>query len=227
MLLFGAVALLLAIACANVANLVLARGTDQVHEIGLRFALALVLLTGAGLLFRSLLLLEAVDTGFDTENLIVLPLKIDSETNSEVERELIVQQIIERLSVVPGVESVAVAASVPFLYYSGIYGSMTYTIGQRRQELGIRTALGADSGKLIRMVVSQGFLLTVIGIAIGLGGALLSARLLENQVFGISTGDIPTFLSVAIILTGVVILASYLPARRITRVNPMETLKQE
>lgn len=223
----GAVALLLAIACANVANLVLARGTDQVHEIGLRFALALVLLTGAGLLFRSLLLLEAVDTGFDTENLIVLPLKIDSETNSEVERELIVQQIIERLSVVPGVESVAVAASVPFLYYSGIYGSMTYTIGQRRQELGIRTALGADSGKLIRMVVSQGFLLTVIGIAIGLGGALLSARLLENQVFGISTGDIPTFLSVAIILTGVVILASYLPARRITRVNPMETLKQE
>lgn len=144
MLLFGAVALLLAIACANVANQVLARGTDQVHEIGLRFALALVLLTGAGLLFRSLLLLEAVDTGFDTENLIVLPLKIDSETNSEVERELIVQQIIERLSVVPGVESVAVAASVPFLYYSGIYGSMTYTIGQRRQELGIRTALGAD-----------------------------------------------------------------------------------
>ena len=110
---------------------------------------------------------------------------------------------------------------------SGIYGSMTYTIGQRRQELGIRTALGADSGKLIRMVVSQGSLLTVIGIAIGLGGALLSARLLENQVFGISTWDVPTFLSVVILLLGVAVVASYVPARRIVHVDPVDTLKQE
>ncbi len=532
LLLLGAVALLLAIACANVANLVLARGTDQVHEVGLRFALgasrrrlasqlltesatlsltggvlgiviailgvrmftlmnpggipltdrigldlrvlgfalglslitgiffgltpawrtsqvdvnaalrdvsrrttggrrkarlrnclvvaeislALVLLAGAGLLFNSFMRLQAVDPGFDSDGLAVLPLRFVSDSIDEARRRSIAQQALERMASVPGVEQVAAAYTSPFLYYSGIvsgsfesdfrtddgreieeftcinpvtdgyfsllranlrgrefvpgdelpdpipavisgylsdllfpeeeglgrsftteeegtftvigivtglrhwglnqwsnghiwvpwerfgaggircsiivrtagdpaallptlrdaawdiepdlpiplvftmteriaqslvsrrfysaiflafalvaiilaasgiYGSMMYSVGQRRQELGIRTALGADSGHLIRMIVGQGALLTVIGIVIGLGGALAFTRLLENMMFGISTWDIPTFLTVVALLGGVAIAASYLPARRAVQVDPVEALRYE
>ncbi len=533
LLLLGAVALLLAIACANVANLFLARGTDLIHEVGLRYALgasrrrmmaqmlteglvisltggalgviisifgvrlfetlnpggiplterigvdirvlgfalgislltgvffglvpairayrfdvnsalkdhsrsstggrrkarlrnffvgfeialALILLSGAGLLMKSFVQLQAVDPGFDSEGIAVLPLRFDTEAYTEEMRAALTGQILERLASVPGAREIAAANTIPFLYYSGgisgsfnrgfqndegepievpltclnpvtngyfsllranlrgrelqpgdemtdpipvvishylaeklygerdaighsfssesgtafhiigvvsglrhwgftsrrmshiwipwdefgaggyrcsilvrtdgdpaallpalrdavwevapdlpiietftmegriaesfnepkfymaffivfalvaillaaggIYGSMLYSVGQRRQELGIRTVLGAGRRELIGMVLKQGAVVTGIGVVIGLSGALLLTSFLEGLVFGITTHDVPTFLVVVVLLVSVSLFASYVPARRVIRIDPVDALRQE
>lgn len=532
LLLLGAVVLLLGIACANVANLFLARGTDQIHEVGLRYALgasrrrmmtqqiteglvisltggvigiiisifgvrlfevlnpggiplterivvdlrvlgfalgislltgilfglvpawrawrfdinsalrdssrsatggrrkarlrnffvgfeialALILLSGAGLLMKSFVRLQAVDPGFDSSGIAVLPLRFDTDAWTEERRVSMTGQILERVESVPGVQEVAAAQTIPFLYYSGrlsgafnsgftndegveideftclnpvtdgyfsllradlrgrglqpgdegtdpipvvisdylagklygereaightfsssygtafqivgvvsglrhwglsstrmshiwyswkqfgaggwrcsilvrtggdpaallpalrdavwemapdlpiletftmedriaesfneprfymaffivfaivaillaaggIYGSMLYSVGQRRQELGIRTVLGAGRRELIGMVLKQGAIVAGIGVVIGLIGAFFLTSLLEGLVFGITTHDAPTFLLVVALLMSVALIASYVPARRATRVNPVDALRQE
>jgi putative ABC transport system permease protein len=109
----------------------------------------------------------------------------------------------------------------------GIYGSMLYSVRQRRRELGIRAALGADRGRLIRMVLGQGALLTSIGIVIGLAGALAFTTTLESLIFGISTTDLPTFLIVVALLGAVAMVATFIPARRAVASDPVEVLRQE
>ena len=109
----------------------------------------------------------------------------------------------------------------------GIYGSTLYTVGQRQRELGIRLALGARSGQVVGMVVRQGALLALIGIALGTAGAVGLSRLLNRLVFGITTTDLPTFATVAMLLGLVAIAASYVPARRAARADPMEALRSE
>jgi putative ABC transport system permease protein len=109
----------------------------------------------------------------------------------------------------------------------GIYGVMAYTTTQRRHEIGIRLALGAASRDVLGLVVGQGMRLVVLGLGLGLLGAWLLSRVLASQLFGITRTDPVTYLSVALVLGGVALLASYVPALRATRVDPMVSLRTE
>ena len=109
----------------------------------------------------------------------------------------------------------------------GIYGVISYTVTQRTQEIGIRMALGAQRTEVLRMIVGQALLLAVIGIAAGGAAALLLTRLMTGLLFGVKPGDPLTFLTVASLLAAVAAVASYVPGRRATRVDPAVALRAE
>lgn len=109
----------------------------------------------------------------------------------------------------------------------GIYGVMAYSVSQRKRELGIRLAMGADRPAVLRLIVGQGMRLAAVGTALGLAGALAAARLLRGLLYDLSPVDPVAFTVVPLTLMGVAALAVYLPARRAAAVDPMKTLKSE
>jgi putative ABC transport system permease protein len=121
----------------------------------------------------------------------------------------------------------AFSAVAMTLAVTGIYGVIAYSVAQRTREFGIRLALGSGQDRVSRMVVSQGVRLAGLGIAIGLPAAYLLTRLLASLLYGVGTADPLTFASVTVLLAVVALLASYLPARRATRVDPMIALRAE
>lgn len=112
-----------------------------------------------------------------------------------------------------------------FLGTVGLFGVLSYAVAQRTREIGVRMALGADAGRVRTMVVRQGVGMVAVGIAVGLGAAFLSTRALEGLLFGVGAGDGLTFAVVALAMTAVGFLASWLPAWRASRVEPVESLK--
>ncbi len=107
----------------------------------------------------------------------------------------------------------------------GIYGVIAYSVAQRTQELGIRRALGAQQSDILRLVVSQGLVLALAGVAIGAAAALALTRVMKSLLFQVSATDPPTFLGMALLFLAIALLASFIPAKRATRIDPMAALR--
>jgi putative ABC transport system permease protein len=109
----------------------------------------------------------------------------------------------------------------------GIYGLMSYGVIERTHEIGIRMALGAQRNDVLKMVVGQGLVLTLIGIVVGIGAAFLLTRFMESLLYGVTATNPLTFLGVPLVLLAVALAACLIPARRATRVDPMIALRHE
>ena len=118
-------------------------------------------------------------------------------------------------------------AAALFLAAIGIYGLMAYSVRQRTQEIGIRIALGAESGHLRKMVIFQGMRFALIGVAIGTAAAFGLARLIATFLFGVTARDPIVFTAVPILLTGIALFAILIPALRATRIDPINALRYE
>jgi putative ABC transport system permease protein len=109
----------------------------------------------------------------------------------------------------------------------GIYGVMSYVVSQRTHEIGVRIALGARVSDVLSLVLRHGALLTIVGLGLGVVGAVGTARLLSSLLFGVSATDLPTLIGVATLLSVAAMTACYIPARRATKVDPMVALRNE
>jgi putative ABC transport system permease protein len=109
----------------------------------------------------------------------------------------------------------------------GLYGVLAYMVSRRTQEIGVRMALGAQAGNVLNMVLREGVMAAAAGLGLGLVGALILARLMSTLLFGVKADDPLTFIVVVLLMAGIAVLASYIPARRASRVDPMTALRYE
>jgi ABC-type antimicrobial peptide transport system permease subunit len=118
------------------------------------------------------------------------------------------------------------AALALVLAMVGLYGMISYGVAQRTREIGIRVTLGAQRSDILRLMLRQGFLAVLVGTALGVIAGLGLARLLSSLLFGVKPGDVTTFAAVAVLLIGVALIASWIPARRAVNVDPTLALRQ-
>jgi ABC-type antimicrobial peptide transport system permease subunit len=114
-----------------------------------------------------------------------------------------------------------------FLATLGLYGLISHSVKQRTHEIGIRMALGAKPGNVLRILIGQGLRLVLIGLGLGLAASFAATRALSGVLYGVQPTDLLTFSGVALLLAGVAFLASYLPARRAASIDPMQALRTE
>ena len=125
------------------------------------------------------------------------------------------------------IAAIGLAVVALLLAAIGIYGVLAYAVTQRTRELGIRIALGADAAALIRMVTMRGLGLALAGLAVGVAGALWTTRFLDSKLFGVTSRDPLTLVAVVVLFCVTALSASYVPARRATRVDPLTSLRAE
>jgi putative ABC transport system permease protein len=139
--------------------------------------------------------------------------------------EVLDEEVVERRL---GAALVAAFAALALLLASlGVYGVLSYFVNQHRTEIGVRLALGASRGAILRLVVGKGMILALAGVGLGTVGALALTRFVSSLLYGIAPADPATFTAAAGVLTTVAWLACYLPARRAARVDPMVTMRCE
>jgi ABC-type antimicrobial peptide transport system permease subunit len=109
----------------------------------------------------------------------------------------------------------------------GVYGVLSYSVAQRTQEIGVRVALGASRADVLKLVVVQGMRLAVVGVVIGVVGSFFVTPILQSQLVNVSATDPASFIGVSAFLTAVAFVASYVPARRATAVDPLVALRSE
>ena len=119
------------------------------------------------------------------------------------------------------------ACTALLLAVAGVYGVMAYWVGRRTREIGVRMTLGAMPIDVLRLVLSHGLRTVVVGVAFGLAGSLALTRTMQSLLFGVSPADPATLLGVTLLLAGVAMLASFIPARQATNVDPMAALRHE
>ncbi len=130
------------------------------------------------------------------------------------------QRFLSQLLVAFGLVALALAAV-------GTYGILSYMVTERQREIGVRMALGAGRGQVAQLVMRQGVVMAAIGIAIGLAGALALSRVTASLLFGVSPVDPITFVAVALVIVAVAAVASLIPTRRATRVDPLVAMRAE
>jgi ABC-type antimicrobial peptide transport system permease subunit len=145
----------------------------------------------------------------------------DVETMEQITLESIAQQ---RMVMALLVSFAGLALGLSTL---GIYSVLSYSTAQRTREIGLRVALGAERGSVLRLVVGGGVRLAVLGLAIGIGAALLLTRLMTGLLYGVQPTDPLTFVGVSAVLGASSILACYIPARKATKIDPMVALRYE
>jgi putative ABC transport system permease protein len=113
------------------------------------------------------------------------------------------------------------------LAMAGVYGVMAYAVGQRSNEIGLRIALGASTGSVLRLILGQGLALAGLGLALGLAAAVAGTRLLTSMLFEVKPNDLIVYLGVVVLLGFVSLLATYVPASRAAKIDPLTALRQE
>jgi putative ABC transport system permease protein len=167
------------------------------------------------------------------------PAKLAAAIRTEV-RGIDQDQPVDKITTMRSVMSASIAtrrfymqllgsfASLAFILASiGIYGVVSYSVAQRTREIGIRMALGAKQSDVLQLVLTEGFKLTLVGIALGLVAAFAATRVLQNLLFQVRPTDPFTFIAFSLLLAAVAMLASYIPARRATKVDPLVALRYE
>jgi putative ABC transport system permease protein len=149
-----------------------------------------------------------------------LPLSDVKSIQQAMDRSLITARLTNSLLV-------GFAATALLLALTGIYGVMSLNVANRRNEFGIRLALGAQATNVLKLILGQGLRLALVGVALGLVAAIAFTRLLQGLLFGISASDPLTFALIAVLLVGVALLACWIPARRAMKVDPLEALRSE
>jgi predicted permease len=152
------------------------------------------------------------------------------DTNLAIAQVQTLQDVLDRASAQTAFTMVllAIAAGVALvLGVIGIYGVMSYIVSQRRGEIGVRLALGAEPGSVARMIVRQGGLVALAGVTVGLAAAFAVSRLIESLLYDVSPRDPGVFAATSLALSGVALMACWLPARRAARLSPLEALRTE
>jgi len=149
-----------------------------------------------------------------------LPLFAVRTQSESIEDLLMQERVIARLASFFGLLALLLACV-------GLYGLLSFEVARRTREIGIRMSLGAERRDVTRLIILRGIKLTAVGVGAGAAGGLALTRVLSSLLYGVKPNDWPTFLLVAVLLTGVALLASYIPARRATNVDPMVALRHE